>query len=129
MTFPEDPFERCALSDILTEVAIMDDVTALYLQASAAAARAPQGTLTSTGSRYSAGDGLPADLGSAHHHHHRSSSGLAVSRQQSSGGGSESPQVGRGSPLNPSDGCPAVCLLDFGVTTGACWLVQVCRPL
>jgi len=132
MTFPEDPLERCALSDILTEVAIMDDVTTLFLQASAAAARAWGG---GGGGNHGAGDGdsAPSSV-------HRPVSAAAVapmSRHHSSGGASDSSwhagggagSSGSGSAgargiLHPSDGCPAACLLDYGITMGACWLVQ-----
>lgn len=128
MTFPEDPLERCALSDILTEVAIMDDVTALFLQASAAAARAQ--AQSQGGSVHAGGEagGLSSEQASSGHR----PLSVAMSRYNSTGGASDGGAgLGGGgrssssSVLHPGDGCPAVCLLDFGITTGACWLVQV----
>jgi hypothetical protein len=115
VTSPEDLLERCALADILTEVAIMDDVTTLFVQAAAASVKSPTNVtaqLQPTG--ISIGDDLPSARAQ------RQQLWAGASRQQSSNSDNSSRST-----LYAGDGCPTVCLLDFGITTGATWLVQV----
>jgi hypothetical protein len=120
VTSPDDLMERCALADILTEVAIMDDVTTLFVQAAAlsVASKASSSSLHAPAGSGGAGDDLPSARAPKLQHT------IWASRQSSIGDGG-SGGVHSSAVLNASDGCPTVCLLDFGITTGATWLVQV----
>lgn len=129
MTFPDDPLERCILAEVLPEVAIMEDLVARYVTlpipnpaANLPASSAPGATFASDG--MTSGFGLSPSAPPADGATDRT--GIDRTTANSTIAGDRQVSASCGVDTNAVDafGCPIVCLLDYGVTATACWIVM-----
>jgi serine/threonine protein kinase len=105
INFSDDPLERCVLAEIMPEVAIMEDLTALYIKPWA----------NSGSPRTVGGVASRRDMSV------KSAAGLHLAS-------ANNPTLTALNQVDPSKlagaGCPIVVLLDYGVTPTACWIVM-----
>jgi serine/threonine protein kinase len=111
VSFPDDPTERCIHAEVLPEVAIMEEITQLYTVQTPSRGKSSVSVPVMEGGPPAV---TPADAVV------EKKGGDVKSSREGKAGHEEDAMLQDALAF----GCPAACLLDYGITASAAWLVM-----